>query len=264
LDDINVIEEQELTDQRHCFHCNEFITAESRFCKFCGSAQPNETENLPEQQWLDIKKLVLFFSLEAVICSIGSFIKYFKTLGWSITFDIILAIITISFFGLDWSKSKSILKWRSFSIFKLVGYCILSLTCSLVVSFFVGWLNRSLFAKEYSYYEFYRQYQYGKELTILFVAIMPALFEELAYRGFVLGKLLLVVDKKQAIFISAFLFAIMHMTILSLVWLVPFALFLAYIRIKENTLWYGVFIHFTFNFTACVLEFVHASHHYSR
>jgi membrane protease YdiL (CAAX protease family) len=93
---------------------------------------------------------------------------------------------------------------------------------------------------------------------------MPALFEELAYRGFVLGKLLLVVDKKQAIFISAFIFAIMHMSVLSLFWLVPFALPLAYVRIKENTVWYGIFIHFSFNCTACILDFTHVFHHHLR
>ncbi|WP_259067656.1 type II CAAX prenyl endopeptidase Rce1 family protein [Mucilaginibacter sp. X4EP1] len=264
MSDIDVIEEPEFVDQGHCFHCSAPIDPASRFCKHCGSAQPDETEDLSEQKWLDIKQVILFFLLEAAVCGTGLLIKHFKTLGWSITLDIILAINAIVFFGFDWYNNKPILKWRNFSVFKLIGYCVLGLACSLTVNFFVSWLNFSLYSKDYSYYEFYRKYQYGKELTILFVAIMPALFEELAFRGFLLGKLLLVVDKKQAIFISAFLFAIMHMSVLSLVWLVQFALLLAYVRIKENTLWYGVFIHFFFNFTACVLDFTHAFHHHLR
>ena len=83
---------------------------------------------------------------------------------------------------------------------------------------------------------------------VLFVAIMPALFEELGFRGFLLQKLLQVVDKKQAIFISGFLFAIMHTSFISLFWLIPFGLLLAYIRIKENTIWYAYL--FTFASTS--------------
>ena len=95
---------------------------------------------------------------------------------------------------------------------------------------------------------------------IFFVAVMPALFEELGYRGFLLQKLLQVVDKRQAIFISAFMFSIMHISFISLFWLFPFALFLAYIRFKENTLWYGVVFHFTFNLTVCLSELYHFHH----
>jgi len=85
---------------------------------------------------------------------------------------------------------------------------------------------------------------------------MPALFEELGYRGYLLQTLLKVADKEQAIYISAFLFAIIHMSFISLFWLIPFALFLGFVRTKENTLWYGVSIHFCFNLTACLFDFL--------
>jgi len=83
---------------------------------------------------------------------------------------------------------------------------------------------------------------------------MPALFEELGYRGYMLQTLLKVAEPDQAIYISAFLFAIIHMSFISLFWLIPFALFLGFVRIKEGTLWYGILIHFCFNLTACMFE----------
>jgi len=64
-----------------------------------------------------------------------------------------------------------------------------------------------------------------------------------------------VVDQRQAIFITAFLFSLLHLSFISFFWLLPFAIWLGYIRKQEETLWYGVAIHFCFNTTACFLEF---------
>jgi membrane protease YdiL (CAAX protease family) len=256
----NIIEEQSFPLQKNCLQCNELITSESRFCRHCGSAQNIDAVQASEQKWDNIKQIALFFTFDAVICAVASYIHFFKTVEWSVTFDTLLAIIAVTFFCDKWSQNRSLLAWHNFSVLKLLSYCSIAIAGSFIVNFIVDWLNQTLFSEELSYYAFYATHSYGKELMIFFVAIMPALFEELGYRGFVLQKLLLSVDKKQAVFISAFLFAIMHMSFISLFWLIPFALLLAYVRIKENTLWYGVCMHFTFNLTVCVME-LYKLHH---
>jgi membrane protease YdiL (CAAX protease family) len=246
--------------QKTCFSCDRAIAVESRFCKYCGSVQNTEETEQDGQKWNNLKQVALFFIFEVVICACGSFINYFKKLNWSIGFDVTLAIVAVTFFCDKWSKNKYLLRWRSFSVKKLIFYCAFAITCSLIVHDTVTWLNRSLFSEEFSYYAFYQGYSYAKELTIFFVAIMPALFEELGYRGFLLEKLLQIVDKKQAIFICGFIFAIMHMSFISLFWLLPFGLLLAYVRIKEDTLWYSIFMHFSFNITACIIEILAYNH----
>ncbi|MHB8208237.1 CPBP family glutamic-type intramembrane protease [Mucilaginibacter sp.] len=259
----NIAEVENLELYKSCIQCDELVATESRFCNHCGHGQNNYSNDVSEKKWSNIKQIALFFILDTVICCVGSFITYFKTLDWSIVIDGLLAIVALTFFFNNWSKNKSILVWRNFSITKLIAYCGIAVVGSFFVNITVGWLNHSLFSKEYSYYALYATSKYGKELMLFFVAVMPALFEELGYRGFVLEKLLQIVDRKQAIFITAFLFAIMHMSFISLFWLIPFALLLAYVRIKENTLWYGVLIHFCFNFTACTIELLNLNHHYT-
>lgn len=254
MNELDVVEGHVPETGSLCVYCNEGIAAGSRFCKHCGKAQVDDTEDESAQKFADIKQLALFFIFDAVVCCTANFIKYFRTLSWSITFDTVFAIIAVAFFCHNWSKNKSLLIWHNFSLPRLLRYITIAVAGSFIVHFFVGWLNQTLFSKEFSYYAFYSKYTYGKAMMIFFIAVVPALFEELGYRGFLLQKLLQVVDKNQAIFISAFLFAIMHVSFISLVWLLPFALFLAYLRIKENTLWYGVFVHFTFNFTVCLME----------
>lgn len=89
---------------------------------------------------------------------------------------------------------------------------------------------------------------------VLFTAVLPALLEELAYRGYLLQVLMKVMDKQQAIFITSVLFALVHLSVLSLFWLVPFAWLLGHVAVKEKTIWYGVVIHFLFNLTACFFD----------
>ena len=254
MSDIDLETESIVEGEKYCPGCNNVILSESRFCKHCGQLlSDNEADST--DKFANIKQVAILFVLEAIVCAVGNFIDYFDTLSWHIIFNIILAGASVTFFAINWTRNKEILHWRGFSVVKLISYCSCAIGGSLVVSLIVDWLNKSIFSKEFSYYQFYSQYQYGKLLAIFFVSVMPALFEELAYRGFVIGKLLNVVDKKQAIFISSFLFAIMHMSFISLFWLIPFALCLGYLRIKENTLWYGVCVHFTFNFTVLIMEF---------
>jgi membrane protease YdiL (CAAX protease family) len=244
----------------YCVNCNNVLNKEVRFCSHCGSSQINGTVEAANQKWDAIKQIVIFFIIEAILCAVASFIPFFNSFVWSVVFDVMLATSAIVFFFHSWSLNKSLLTWNNFSLPKLLALIVIAAVGSLIIGFIVRWLNHVIFSKQFSYYAFYANHTYGKLLTVFFVAVMPALFEELGFRGFLLQKLLLVVEKKQAIIISAFLFAIMHLSFISFFWIFPFGLLVAYVRVKENTLWYGVFIHFTFNLTVCLAEFYKMNH----
>jgi uncharacterized protein len=261
LNDLNVDVGSKTQSQKHCTECSRQVSAESRFCAYCGFPLHDDLDETGTEKWQVIKQVGLFFSIEAIICCSASFINVFKTLSWGITAKVTLAIVAITFFCTGWSKFKFLLTWKSFSLIKLLGCCVAAVLGSVIIGFLASQLNQSLFSHTFSYYAFYANYKYGEEVAILFIAVMPALFEELAYRGFLLGKLTEIVDKRQAIFISSFLFAIMHMSFISLFWLIPFGLLLGFIRLKEKTLWYGIFFHFTFNFTTTLIDIFRFGHH---
>jgi membrane protease YdiL (CAAX protease family) len=126
---------------------------------------------------------------------------------------------------------------------------------ALVVNVIVSWLNKSMFGVETYYYLAFGHLKYAKLITILLIAVQPAVFEEFAFRGVIQGGLSRIIDSNQTVYLTAFLFAIVHMNLISLFWLIPFAILLSYLRNKEKTLWYGVIMHFFFNATACFLEF---------
>lgn len=130
----------------------------------------------------------------------------------------------------------------------------ITITGAFSIHYAMGWLNVVIFPNNELFDKATGSGFLYSAIIVFFTAITPAVFEELGFRGYLMQSLLKISDKQQAIYVTAFLFAILHLQIVGLVWLLPLAVFLGYIRIKENTLWYGISIHFAFNLTACIFQ----------
>ncbi len=95
---------------------------------------------------------------------------------------------------------------------------------------------------------------FGFLLTVISTAIVPALVEEFAFRGLVLGILRKFGDG-FAILISSALFGLMHGNFEQM----PFAFFvglvLGYITIKTNSIWIAVVIHGANNFVSVAFSY---------
>ena len=172
-------------------------------------------------------------------------------------FQALAAIVTLFFVGSYWENIRHLLKWKSFAFWKLGACIVFAILCSLIVQILVFYLNKTVAPEQSDNYSLYQHHPYGNYLMVLSIAVFPAIFEELAYRGYLMQKLLNVVDKKEAIYISSIMFFLIHFSLASFFWLLPFAALLAYIRIKENTLWYGIVIHFIFNLTSCLVDILY-------
>ena len=246
---------EEITDAYHCMHCNQLVAAEARYCNHCGVLQavPDIEDAVQKQQRL--VSLAIFFGVHLAICLISNFTGYTRGLVPLLIVDGVLSIFTLLYVVLFRGELKKLFRWKSFSVAKIASYAATAVIGAIVVNYAVKWLNKTIFDTESYYYSAFSHLKYAKLVTIVTVALQPAIFEELAFRGVMQEGLNKVTDTKQAIFISAFLFTLLHMSFISFFWLMPFALWLGYTRMKEETIWYGVIIHFCFNTTACFLEF---------
>jgi len=237
-----------------CVQCEAIIAASGKFCPACGARQIAASVLSVENRWILLKQAALFYSIHIVVCAVSKFVSFFDTLMWELVTVVVLWIASVAFFTDKWTENKRLFNWRSFSWPKLAAYLAIAMTGAVLVHYSVGWLNITLFSKDEHYYIFAGNKVLNTITVIFFTAITPAIFEEIGFRGYLLNTLLKVADAPQAIYISAFLFAIIHLSFISLFWLIPFAIFQGYMRLKEDTLWYGIFFHFAFNLTGCIFE----------
>ena len=93
-------------------------------------------------------------------------------------------------------------------------------------------------------------------LSVFVLAILPAIGEELIFRGIILNGLRTRFNDIASIFISAILFALMHQNLQQLIY--PFLLgsIMAWAVVRSGSLISSVIIHFTNNFLVVLLTFI--------
>lgn len=245
----------EPVNKLQCSYCENQLIEGQNFCQRCGKAQHAQSAERASLQWSKIKHIGVFYGLE-VICCLIPLLTENPSLESIIFLHAIFAVSSILFFSSNWQDSSRLLKWTGFSLKKLSVYIACTIVASVGVQIAVNYMNQEVFGIHYSYYDFYKGYRYGTYLMVITTALLPALFEELAYRGYLMEKLLGVFDQKETIYVTSLLFFLVHFSMTSFFWMLPFAIILARIRLKENTIWYGVVIHFFFNLTGCFLDWL--------
>jgi len=241
-----------------CSNCQHHIS-DSNFCNVCGQAQNQLEIQLYSKKWHNLLQAGLLILIQLSLC-LCAFLIPEKNIAAVLALDVVMAVTVVIFTVYSWSENKSILRWPNFSLKKLLVCVLLAAMASLTLHFIANYVNTKFLHDKISYFEVYKSHRYGKYFMILSMAVFPAIFEELSFRGYLLQKLLAVVEPKEAIYITSFLFFIIHFNILSFFWLIPFAILLGKLRIKEKTIWYGVAIHFIFNLTTCLVEIFNIDH----
>jgi membrane protease YdiL (CAAX protease family) len=79
--------------------------------------------------------------------------------------------------------------------------------------------------------------------NILFVCVTPPVVEELAFRGVIYTLLARHLHAWEALVLSAFAFAMLHLSVPSLVTHVPLGLYFGWLRGRGRSLWPGMFAH---------------------
>jgi membrane protease YdiL (CAAX protease family) len=85
----------------------------------------------------------------------------------------------------------------------------------------------------------------------VFYATLPAIFEEIFFRGLIFDRLKLIYSVKNSIIISSILFYLIHLvfgTFISFLYILPLGFFHGYLRNRYNNLFYPIVSHFFYNF----------------
>jgi membrane protease YdiL (CAAX protease family) len=104
------------------------------------------------------------------------------------------------------------------------------------------------------YLRVFQEEGWGFGWAVLLICIQPAIFEELAFRGVIQGSLQRVVGPWQAAFVSAGMFAILHLSLPSMFHLVTLGAVLGWLRMSSGSIYPGMVVHFLHNLLAIGAE----------
>jgi membrane protease YdiL (CAAX protease family) len=87
----------------------------------------------------------------------------------------------------------------------------------------------------------------GPELTLFTVAVMPAVVEEIGFRGMLQGRLMALLGRGQGCFVTAVAFMLVHLSPATMPIHLGLGLYLGWLRERSGSLWPGIFVHFAYN-----------------
>ncbi|HYE31894.1 MAG TPA: CPBP family intramembrane glutamic endopeptidase [Methylomirabilota bacterium] len=140
-----------------------------------------------------------------------------------------------------------------FNLAWLLAAMLLATPTYVAAHFTVEWLV-ALGIQDVNYLLIFQEEGYGLGWAVLLVCVQPAIVEEVAFRGVVQGSLNGVLGSRQALWVSALMFAILHLSIPSLPHLLALGLVLGWFRNRTNSLVPGMFLHFTHNLLVILHE----------
>lgn len=105
----------------------------------------------------------------------------------------------------------------------------------------------SQIAATFEYLEPYREQGWPLWSAFLMIAVYPALFEELAFRGFLQERLARVMKGSDALILQAMLFSVLHLSPLMLPSLFVIGYAFGWLRQRTGSLWPGVVLHGLWN-----------------
>jgi uncharacterized protein len=96
---------------------------------------------------------------------------------------------------------------------------------------------------------------YGMATVVLMICVQPAVFEELAFRGVVFGALQPTLTSTEAVFVSAGMFMILHLSPAAFPHTFAMGVIAGFMRARTGSLLPGVLMHFVHNLLCVVTDY---------
>lgn len=239
-----------------CPHCSAIINEKDVFCGTCGKEIVQQEKEVSGNVFLLLQPTILYYFITLALLAIYKFTEVFPSglEGLLVVSALDVAIVLIFWLN-NFSEIRPLFRIRGLSL-KIMALTIIgAILGSIAVSYIAHIINLSINDDVFYSTSFFLDNPYPLLVATLLIAVQPAIFEEVAFRGFIFNNVKEISGGMSPVYISAFIFGIMHLAIISLIWLVPIGLAFGYLRNRYNTLWYGVVGHFVYNFFITLNEF---------
>jgi uncharacterized protein len=236
-----------------CYKCGKENPPDASFCVECGHQFAGEKIDFDDvNKGHFVQSVALFICVVLII--VTAHISDLPLIKYECLFNCFFIIVIALFAALDVNGFRSLFRF-SFNTKAITRIALATPVIALVVTIVGGFLVKVTGAVEINYYT---RYLTGTRhvylLEILFVSILPGLLEEFLFRGILFSHLLKLTTPKVTIAITAILFAFVHFSMLSLLWLVPIGLVLGYLRYRYRSVFYSIFFHVFYNACAFFVQ----------
>ncbi len=237
-----------------CMACKNPIAITQTFCINCGKRITSQ-KSKNEKKWRLFPVSILLY-LTILIFHIIFYLIFNRTSAENMhIISIFDSVMIIAWALFPVYNIKSVLSFNFKIKPKHIGFFIGGILTGFFVSFGVVkliqyWLDMG----DVSFVNKLEQTGYSFTAILLMVCVQPALIEELAFRGIIFRALEKSLKPGETILISAFLFAMLHLSFISLPHLMLLGVFFGYIRYKTGSIWPAVIAHFIHNFSAVLID----------
>jgi uncharacterized protein len=242
----------------NCIACERPLRPGAIFCTNCGytveasSALPVRTEEESHgtnfaSQWNEIKLTGLLFGLLLFDSFMLGMVSRSYSSPWPETIlSGINAAIILIFAGVRYRAVKPLLclpRLSACAVLELVGLVI---ACFAVITGYFMLIQRMDIPTVHLAVP-YQQAGWNVATMFLLVSLMPAVFEELAFRGVIQSALENIFNAREACIIQAALFSVLHL--LPMIFPSHFLMGLCFgiLRLRSKSLYPGMAVHATWN-----------------
>ncbi|TDQ25608.1 CPBP family intramembrane glutamic endopeptidase [Tenacibaculum caenipelagi] len=233
-----------------CGNCKKRYETNVNFCSTCGNQLLEKKSNV-------IDFIIAFYVSIIVFIGLSFFIYdgYKENIWVEILVESLFISLVIGFSLVRRKEMLQLYKFPKINKGLLSLYILVTIVNSFLVYYGVEFVNSFINDVSLNSYESYLYLDYPFLWALIFIAILPPIFEELAFRGFLFNLLTEVTSVKSTIIATSLLFALVHFSFISLIWIFPFGLFLGYLRFKYDSLWLPMLIHFIHNLCVLLVDY---------
>ncbi|MFI5149269.1 MAG: type II CAAX prenyl endopeptidase Rce1 family protein [Bacteroidia bacterium] len=244
-----------------CSKCSRPFRPGARYCSGCGTAAPKEEDPEHSAGKNSLNAMLWFYGSLLVFIFIIRKIESVQGPEWAFGIDILFALLVLGFALKSYRELLPLLRVKDLEIIKIISVAITAILFGFLVIQISTWLHQNLFhSGQYNEMYMFEDSAFPLLFSILSIAVQPAFFEELGFRGLIYSHIEKAGGGAAALLVSSFMFAILHLNIISLLWLVPAGLTFGWLRQRYNTIWYGITGHFFYNSTIVVIDFYSRAH----
>ena len=238
-----------------CQHCAQPKDDTRLYCGSCGK-KATHGRDIEENKAI---QLVIAFYLSFLVFAVVSFFMYDNEINLKneIILEAVFMLLTIGFTFFGFKKVYALYSIKQLTLLNVSFSLLFPVVSAVVVFFSINFINETFFYEESINVFFeYDGVPNAFFWILIFYTVIPPIFEELAFRGFLFNQLSIIANWKVTVLATAFLFALVHFSFVSFLWIFPFGIVLGYLRHRYNTLWLGMIIHFIHNLLVVLLDYV--------